>query len=111
MRPADRADDADRALRELGELADFVTFDVDVLRDMAIRHDHQMTGVVGIQVEHGVDLFATCDDQSVFVALPWNHAERAVVRVLGFAGRFVLAGDIGHPVRRPEPVKCLRLAV
>ena len=98
VRPADRAHHPHRRLGEGAELGDLVGGQVGVVGHVPVRDQHQVPGVVRVQVEDGVDRRPPGHDQAVLVAHRRDDAERAVVR----AGGLALAADVGHPVRRPE---------
>src|SRR5690606_20719303 len=62
---------AQRAQRPLGELAqldDLGRGQLVVAGDVPVGHDHQVAGVVGVEVQHRVDDLAPGDDQAVLVA-------------------------------------------
>ena len=78
---------------------------VEVLqpRHVPVGHDHEVPRVVRVQVEHRVHGRAAGDDQPVVVGQRRDPAERAAL--LGLRRR---RGDVGEPVRGPEPPEPVR---
>src|SRR3954447_10270735 len=68
---------------------------------MPERHHHQMTGVVGIEVEDDIDLLAPRHDEAVLIAQRRDVAERATVVL-------ALALDVGHPLGHPDALPRIR---
>src|SRR5262249_304283 len=76
--------------------------------DVPVRAHEQVAGVVGVQVEDGVDDLAARDDQAALLGQRGREAERATGGHLVAAGGPVRAADIGHPVRGPQPLERVR---
>jgi hypothetical protein len=90
-------------------------YSMTTLEPLAVLHDsfiqkmrvgahHEVSGVVRIQVEHGVGHRAASRDEPVLVVHLRDLAERAFVRATGTRG-LVLALDVGHPVRCPKTLE------
>src|SRR5690606_26636445 len=75
----------------------------------SVRAHHQVPGVVRIEVQNGVADLGPDDHEAVLVGALRDLAERAAVAGSG-APRFVLALDVGHAMRRPQPLERVRLA-
>src|SRR5690606_40674878 len=95
---------SDLGLGELGELRGLLRVEVRIVRDVAVRADQQVARIVRIEVEHREDPFAAGDDELV-LAVPRVEAERAAAGLVVALSGPVLAGDVGHPVRCPEPLQ------
>ena len=74
---------------------------VGYLRDVAVGADHQVAGVVRVEVQHGVRERSAAYDQTLSIAQPWNGAEGTLTASGG--DRLVLPLDIGQPVGCPQP--------
>ena len=70
---------------------------------MTVRADQQVSGRIGIEVEHGESKIAAMDDQPFPIFARLHRTERAVLLIR--AGRLVLPLDVDHPVRGPQPLK------
>src|SRR5271166_5349154 len=101
-------DDANRLLREGHQLGGLLVGEIFQLGYPPIRHHHQMSGVVRVQVEHGVDEFTAGDHETVLVGQLRDLAERLVSRGL-FAPQWRL-GQVAHSIGRPQPLQVVGVA-
>src|SRR3954471_5521411 len=99
---------ANHLLGERHQLAALVCGEVLELGHPPVRHHHRMARVVRVQVQHDVDQFAACDDQTVLVVQRRNVGER-LRRCRGPALHRSL-GQVVHPVGRPQALQMIRLA-
>ena len=106
--PGHLAQDAHRRLGQYTHLEGFGRAQLGVVADVAVGHHHRVAAVVRIQVEHHVGRLTPRHDQTPPVGLVRGTAERTLVPGVG-VGRLVLALDVGHPVRRPEPAELVRV--
>src|SRR5918998_3324731 len=106
VRPGDGTHHPHGRLGELAQLGDLGGREVGVVGPVPVGHQHQVPGVVRVQVEDGEDGLAARDDQPLLVLHLRDQAERAVVG----AGGLALAADVGHPVRRPQVLEDRRRA-
>ncbi len=63
------------ALGEVAELLRLGGREVGVVRRVTERHDHQMPGVVRVEIQHRVDVLAAGDDQALGVSALRDPAE------------------------------------
>ena len=107
MGTAHRPHGAHRRLGEHPELGDLLDGEVGVVGHVPVRDQHEVAGVVRVQVEHCVGDLPALYDQAFVVVHLRDAAERAVdlIRALGL----VLALDVDDPVRSPEAIECVRL--
>ena len=104
MRLRRRLQRADRLLRQGGELLRLLVGQVDVEGDVAVGAHEHVARVVGEEVHHDVAVLAAVDDEALRVGLARRRAERAAgARLLGG----LVAEDVGHPVRGPEPLEAV----
>src|SRR5262249_28684054 len=68
-----------------------------------VRAHHDVAGVVRVQVHHRVHEFPPRDDQALGVVELRDPAERALFGTIG--SRPVLALDVGHAMRAPQPLQ------
>src|SRR5918912_2488391 len=101
VRPGHRAHHPHGRLGEPAQLGDLGGGEVGVVGHVPVGHQHQVPGVVRVQVEDGEDGLTARDDQALLVVHLRDEAERAVVGACWLA----LPADVGHPVRRPEVVE------
>ena len=110
VRAAHAPDHPHRRPGERGHLDRLGLGQVGVVGDVPVRADQQVPGVVRIQVEHREDQLAARHHQALApraAPAPRRTGSRPALVALGP----VLAGDVGHPVRRPEPLQAVRLPV
>src|SRR3712207_813351 len=98
VRPGNGTHHPHGRLGELPQLGDLGGREVGVVGHVPVGHQHQVPGVVRVQVEDGEDGPTARDDQTLLVVHLRDEAERAVVG----AGRLALTADVGHAVRRPQ---------
>ncbi len=103
VRAAGSPQSPQRVLREQGHLRGLSVQEISVVSDVAVRNDHDVPGVVRVEVEDGIHNVAPRDDESFLVRHGRDDTERA-----GSTGRPALAFDIGHPVRRVQPAEAVR---
>src|SRR5690606_22306870 len=110
VRAADSPDDPHRGLREPRELIGLLGGEVRVVRDVAVRTDHQVTRVVRVAVEHREDGLPSRHHQTVLGWPVRRTAERATSLGVVSRRRPVVALHVGQPVRRPQPFQSVRRA-
>ena len=80
---------------------------VGVIGNVTIGTDHQMARVVRIQVEYNVNMHPPGNDQTVLLAHQRGSTERTVITGICVA-RLVLSLEIGHAMRTPQSLPCVR---
>ena len=107
LRPGDRAEVVIACWVSTADLGALLGGELRVVGDVAVRADHQVARAVRVQVEHREgDLASSYDEARPHRAAtaPGRTGSR---RTPG--ARLVLALDVGHPVRGPEPLEAGRV--
>src|SRR5271166_4853613 len=107
LRVRGRAQGPDRALGVFGQFGGLARVQFRVVGHVPVRADQEVAAVVGVQVQHREHGPAARDDQAFLVTERRSAAERAGLALAG-PGRFVLALEVGHPVRHPQPRERVR---
>src|SRR5699024_1075368 len=98
---------AHRRCRQLGHLRTLRGGHRGQVRYVPVRADEQVPRVVRVEVEHHVAGLTPADHERLLIPLARCRAERAP-RPGAVIGGLVLPVDVGHPVRRPQPVVPVR---
>src|SRR5580693_5864292 len=96
-------DDANRLLCEGHQLGGLLVGEIFQLGYPPIRHHHQMSRVVWVEVEHGVDEFTAGDHQTVLVGQLRDFGEWLCLYGVVPPQRGL--GEVAHSVGSPQPLQ------